>query len=98
MASITELRSLIREVACSGVVLSDPRLDYVTVQIDSDTWEQIQKLEPLHYSEDDVYTQCGKSIARWTGDWRLVTWPVASECACRHVRRLHRVGDRHRPL
>lgn len=40
MTSETEL---LREVAISGVVFEHGQLDYVTVQIDTDTWLAIQR-------------------------------------------------------
>ncbi len=47
MDNITELRSLIREVAESEVQKDRPT--YVIVMLNRDTWDQLQKLEPLHY-------------------------------------------------
>lgn len=35
--------ALLREVAESGVVIDDPRLRYVEVQVDRDTWECLQR-------------------------------------------------------
>ena len=46
---IMHLRDLLREVAHSGVELEDPRIGYVTVQMDRETWLEIQKL-----MEDDL--------------------------------------------
>ncbi len=36
---------LLHEVACSGALMIDKRLDYVEVQIDAETWEEIQRWE-----------------------------------------------------
>jgi hypothetical protein len=37
-----EARALLREVAGSGVEQDDPRLDYVTVQMDRATWDALR--------------------------------------------------------
>lgn len=42
-----ELLGLLTDVACSGVELDDPRLRYVPVQIDRDTWEALQSLRAM---------------------------------------------------
>lgn len=36
-------RALLRDVARSGVTLDDPRIPYVTVQIDRDTWDALRR-------------------------------------------------------
>lgn len=35
---------LLREVAAAGVKFEDPRLDYLEVQIDCETWEALQSV------------------------------------------------------
>lgn len=38
------MADLLREVADSGVAFEDPRIRYVDVQIDGDTWDEIRAL------------------------------------------------------
>ena len=38
------LVELVRDVACSGVAFEDKRLDYVEIQIDTDTWAQARAI------------------------------------------------------
>jgi hypothetical protein len=42
------MRDLLREIAASGVEFEDPRIDYVTVQVDRETWTALGqwKAEP----------------------------------------------------
>lgn len=40
------LRDLLREVAEGGVEFADPRVRYVAVQIDADTWERVKEDRP----------------------------------------------------
>lgn len=42
------LRVLCAEVARSGVAFTDERVKYVEVQIDRDTWDQLQRLRRQH--------------------------------------------------
>lgn len=37
------LEALLREVSTAGVELDDPRIGYLTVQIDRDTWNEIKE-------------------------------------------------------
>ena len=41
---LEEARELLTEVAVSGVSMSDPRIDYVEVQIDTDTWAELREM------------------------------------------------------
>ena len=41
-----DLRALLGAVAASGVELDDPRIGYVTVQIDRATWDVVRALAP----------------------------------------------------
>ena len=43
VAELARLRGLIREVRKSGVFYIDPRIRYVEVQIDTDTWAALEK-------------------------------------------------------
>jgi hypothetical protein len=47
MTRIERLDNLLREVAASGVVFEDERVGYVEVQIDRDTWLELQRNYPL---------------------------------------------------
>lgn len=42
VAERDELRALVERVAASGVVFEDPRVGYVEVQIDRETWEALK--------------------------------------------------------
>ena len=44
MAEVERYRKLLDEVACSGVEFSAEGLGYVSIQIDSDTWDEIRAL------------------------------------------------------
>lgn len=39
------LKNLLKEVALCGYTDIDPRIDYLEVQIDRDTWEELQKVK-----------------------------------------------------
>ena len=43
-AEVERYRKLLDEVACSGVEFSAEGLGYVSIQIDSDTWDEIRAL------------------------------------------------------
>jgi len=44
-------RAVLHDVATSGVEFSDARVDYVTVQIDTATWQAVQQ---FHAETDDA--------------------------------------------
>lgn len=45
---LAKARDLLRDVADSGVAFEDGRINYLEVQIDRDTWEQIGNLLEAH--------------------------------------------------
>ena len=40
---VARMRTLLREAALSGVEFTDPRINYVTVQIDAETWATLEE-------------------------------------------------------
>jgi hypothetical protein len=45
-AEVVGLRDLLADVATSGVEFDDPRIGYVSVQIDRETWEALAPYRP----------------------------------------------------
>lgn len=52
-----EMWRLLQDVAASGVELQDPRISYVTVQIDRDTWQRLTDI--FHTEEPQEQPFCG---------------------------------------
>jgi|GEM_PF-4914819 len=47
VSELERLEALLREVSTAGVELDDPRIGYLTVQIDRVTWNEIKEIAAL---------------------------------------------------
>ena len=52
---INRLRELLAEIACSGVAFSDPRIDYLEVQISTATWNELEQFRPEQEASNESH-------------------------------------------